>query len=185
PAACALVGAMNPCPCGYLGHPEKNCRCLAVALDHYRSRISGPLLDRLEVLVEVPPLSMDSLEAGRRGEPSEVIRARVVAARAFCDARLQRDHERNGGPAGMGRVAWDLERGRPHSLELRGGTLTPDARSLLRHALVKEGLSGRAYTRIIDLARTIADLDNLEEVGVEHVAEALSLRLDYRRLALG
>jgi magnesium chelatase family protein len=164
PAACTLVAAMNPCPCGYLGHPEKACRCQAIAIERYRARISGPLLDRIDVLVEVPPLTLSALDQAAGSESSASVRARVMAARAFRDTRP----ERQGGKAGDG-------------LEERN-LLTKEARSLLRQALIHDSLSGRAYVRIISLARTIADLDNLLPVGPEHVAEALALRLDHRRI---
>jgi magnesium chelatase family protein len=184
PAACALVAAMNPCPCGYLGHTAKGCRCSAASVDHYRSKISGPLLDRVEVLIEVPPLSMESLDGEASGESSEAIRSRVVAARAFRDARVASRPESKADAAASERAVPALYGCRPPFLE-QLGDLTRDARSLLRQAMVREGLSGRAYTRLADLARTIADLDNIHEVGAEHVAEALSLRLDYRRVGLG
>lgn len=164
PAACTLVAAMNPCPCGYLGHPEKNCRCLAVSVERYRARISGPLLDRIDALIDVPSLSLSSLDAAALAEPSSRVRERVVAARAFRQERLQRQPPSS------------------NSAEDRN-CLDAEARRLLRHALVREGLSGRAYMRIIGLARTIADLDGASLVGADHIAEALSLRLDHRRVA--
>jgi magnesium chelatase family protein len=166
PAACTLVAAMNPCPCGYLGHPTKPCRCPAAAIERYRARVSGPLLDRLDALIEVPPLTLAALDDRSALEPSSVVQARVAAARDFRLSREERwrnkdDHCR---PEGRQR-------------------LSADGRSLLRQALVRDALSGRGYMRVIALARTIADLDQVEEVSAEHVAEALSLRLDHRRLA--
>ncbi|MGI5939483.1 MAG: YifB family Mg chelatase-like AAA ATPase [Thermoleophilia bacterium] len=184
PAACTLVGAMNPCPCGYLGHEQRSCRCTAAVIDRYQSRLSGPLLDRVDCLIEVPPMTLFSLENGRPGESSAVVRERVLAARSFGAARLS---SQSGGAADGGTQTGggsDASAIRvPQSLEacLR---LTSEARSLLRQALVKEGLSGRAYTRVIRLARTIADLDQIDVVGIDHVAEALVLRLDYRRVGL-
>ncbi|MFH0915556.1 MAG: ATP-binding protein, partial [bacterium] len=151
------------CPCGYLGHGEKACRCPALNIERYRARISGPLLDRLDALIDVPPLTLAFLDTEAGGESSAVIRERVAAARAF---RRQRSMQ------GGGAV--------PQVLEERSH-LTREARALLRQALVREGLSGRAYVRIISLARTIADLDNVLPVAVEHLAEALALRLDHRR----
>lgn len=164
PAACTLVAAMNPCPCGYLGHPEKACRCPAVNIERYRARISGPLLDRIDALIEVPPLTLSALDARASGESSAVIRERVAAAHAF---RREREMQEGG-------VAHRALEERSH--------LTQEARALLRQALVREGLSGRAYVRIISLARTIADLDNVLPVRAEHLAEALVLRLDHRRV---
>ena len=166
PAAFTLVAAMNPCRCGYLGHPEERCRCPALGIETYRARISGPLLDRIDVLIEVPPLTLAALDAEDGGESSAAVRERVEAARAFHEQRLGRE------PLSS-----------PHALEDRS-RMTGEARVLLRQALVREGLSGRAYVRVISLARTIADLDNVLPVGAEHLAEALALRLDYRRVGL-
>jgi magnesium chelatase family protein len=164
PAACTLVAAMNPCPCGYLGHPGKRCRCPAIAIERYRARVSGPLLDRIDALIEVPPLTLSALEDHSSLEPSAAVRDRVAAAQEFRRARWE--HTCPG------------ESGRGESLE----HYSSEARSLLREALVREALSGRGYVRVVRLARTIADLDGLLEVREDHLAEALSLRLDYRRL---
>jgi magnesium chelatase family protein len=164
PAAFTLVAAMNPCPCGYLGHPEKACRCQASAVDRYRARISGPLLDRIDALIEVPPVTASALEAGISGDMTAAVRARVCAALAFRDRRLAA-----------------LPDPRPRGIEQRN-RLTLGARTLLLQALVHESLSGRAYVRVVNLARTIADLDNVQAVEVEHVAEALALRLDHQRV---
>lgn len=166
PADCTLVAAMNPCPCGYLGHPEKACRCSAASVARYRARVSGPLLDRIDALIEIPPLTLAALDRTAGSEPSAVVRKRVVAARVFRAERLQRS-----APAFSG------------TLEDRG-LLTAEARRLLRQALVSDGLSGRGYVRVINLARTIADLDNVLPVEAHHLAEALALRLDQRRAGL-
>lgn len=165
PAACTLVAAMNPCPCGYLGHPSKPCHCSGAAIERYRAQVSGPLLDRVDALIEVPPLTLAALDDRSGLEPSAAVRTRVAAGREF---RWQRD-ARSGG---RGDTATEV-----------AGELSRDARSLLREALVRDALSGRAYVRVMGLARTIADLDGLAEVSGEHLAEALSLRLDHRRLA--
>ena len=164
PAASTLVAAMNPCPCGYLGHPDKPCRCSAASVERYRARISGPLLDRVDALIEVPPLTLSSLENAAQTETTETVRGRVAAAWEFRRERLERQRET------------------PGEVLERRSLLTGDARSLLRVALVKDSLSGRAYVRVISLARTIADLDGVLPVGPEHIAEALSLRLDQRRI---
>ncbi|MBN1629510.1 MAG: YifB family Mg chelatase-like AAA ATPase [Thermoleophilia bacterium] len=164
PAECTLVAAMNPCPCGYLGHPEKPCRCPAASVGRYRSRISGPLLDRVDALIEVPPLTLTVLEQTTQIETSGQVRERVAAAWEFRRERLARQEDRDG-----------------HPLEKRS-LLTAEARALLRQALVRESLSARAYVRIVSLARTMADLDNVLPVGTEHIAEALALRLDQRRV---
>ncbi len=162
---------MNPCPCGYLGHPSKPCRCSGAAVERYRARVSGPLLDRLDALIEVPPLTLTALDDRSMLEPSSAVRARVVSAQEF-----RRALEGGKGAAGSARCA-----GPGGAATGRG--LSREARSLLREALVRDGLSGRAYVRVMGLARTIADLDQVEEVSTEHLAEALSLRLDHRRVA--
>ena len=169
PAACTLVGAMNPCPCGYLGHPSKPCRCSAAAIERYRARVSGPLLDRIDALIEVPPVTPSALEDGSAGEPSAAVRKRVEAAREFRQARGERSAQRVSGSRD----------GRVEGRDQFSGS----ARSLLHQALLRDALSGRGYVRVVRLARTIADLDGAEKITVDHVAEALSLRLDYRRLA--
>jgi magnesium chelatase family protein len=164
PAACTVVGAMNPCPCGYLGHPRKGCTCSASAIHRYRARISGPLLDRIDALIEVPPLALTDLEATGCGERSAAIAQRVQVAREYA-----REREATFGK----RAEW--------SLEERVG-LNRDAQTLLRQALVSDSLSGRGYARVMGLARTIANLDCVATVGAEHVGEALALRLDRRRI---
>jgi len=165
PAACTLVAAMNPCPCGYLGHPTRPCRCPAAAIERYKARVSGPLLDRVDALIEVPPLTLAALDDRSALEPSAVVRERVTAAHEFRRVREERATQSG-----------------QRSAET-GNRFTLEARFLLRQALVRDALSGRGYVRVANLARTIADLDCLEEVSAEHLAEALSLRLDHRRLA--
>ncbi len=169
PAACTLVGAMNPCPCGYLGHPSRPCRCTAAAIERYRARVSGPLLDRIDALIEVPPVTPSALEDRAAGEPSAAVRRRVEAAREFRGAREARAAQRIQ-KGGDGRVEGHNQ-------------FSGSARSLLHEALLRDALSGRGYVRVVRLARTIADLDGAENITADHIAEALSLRLDYRRLA--
>jgi magnesium chelatase family protein len=127
--------------------------------------VSGPLLDRVDALIEVPPLTLAALDDRSALEPSASVRGRVAAAREF--RRLREE--------------WTEGKGRT-CVESRS-RFSPDAHSLLREALVRDALSGRGYVRVTSLARTIADLDGLGEVSAEHLAEALSLRLDHRRLA--
>jgi magnesium chelatase family protein len=174
PAAFTLIAAMNPCPCGYLGHSDKPCRCPAGTVEHYRSRISGPLLDRIDALVEVPALTLSALEEQRRGESSAAVRQRVASAAAFRSERTLRS----------GTVVGGRSHQAGDDLELQS-LLDGDARRLVRLALVRECLSGRAYVRTISLARTIADLDGSVRVKADHLAEALALRLDYRRAGFG
>jgi magnesium chelatase family protein len=127
--------------------------------------VSGPLLDRVDALIEVPPLTLAALDDRTVLEPSAAVRRRVAASREFRRLREERAE-------GKGNTAAEVR-----------CRFSPEARSLLREALVRDALSGRAYVRVMSLARTIADLDGLGEVSAEHLAEALSLRLDHRRLA--
>jgi len=166
PAEFTLVGAMNPCPCGYLGHPHKECSCPAAAVHRYRTRVSGPLLDRIDALVEIPPLSVAELEAAEPGEASAAIAKRVATARAFADERKAR------------RTRWG--RG---GIEEENGLNGPATR-LLRKALAGHHLGGRGYVRVVRLARTVADLEESFQVQEEHLSEALALRLDQRRVGM-
>ena len=159
PAQFQLVAAMNPCPCGYLGHYSGKCRCTPDQVARYRGRISGPLLDRIDLLVEVPALAPDELTSREPGEASAPVRARVAAA-----AQLQA--QRQGRPNGRLEVA-DIDR-----------HCAPDAAAekLLRQAIERLHLSARAYHRILKVARTIADLAGSDTIATAHVAEAIQYR---------
>ena len=163
PARFQFVAAMNPCPCGYLGHPTGKCRCSPDQIARYRSRISGPLLDRIDLQIEVPSLPVDALppKPGRAAEPSAAVRARVAAA-----AVLQRVRQ--------GKPNAQLQ---PKEIER---LCRPDAQgeALLKNAFARLSLSARAYHRILKVARTIADLAAAEDLAASHVAEAIG----YRRL---
>jgi magnesium chelatase family protein len=160
PARFQLVAAMNPCPCGFLGDLRRGCRCTPRQVEAYRTRLSGPLLDRIDLHAPVPSLPFTEL-AGPPGEPSEAIRRRVEAARL-------RQEERSG----PGRTNADLA-GR----ELRSATaLDRPGSALLARAMDEFGLSGRAHDRALRVARTLADLDGAERVSHTHVAEALHYR---------
>ena len=163
PARFQLVAAMNPCPCGYLGHASGRCHCTPDAVARYRSRISGPLLDRIDVQIEVPALPADALPArgGAEGESSRTVRERVLVAAARQRAR-------------QGRPNAQLQ---PKEIE-RICSLDRPAEALLKSALARLALSARAYHRILKVARTIADLSATDEIGVAQVAEAIG----YRRL---
>ena len=165
PAACTLVAAMNPCPCGSLGHPTRACRCTASQAARYRGQISGPLLDRVDLLVEVPPLSVSALDDVEEPESSRTVRDRVIAARRF---RCER--ERAGSKGFAPSVGVFASLGAAHQLERSAGLL-------LRDALARDLLGGRGYVRVLKVARTLADLAAEERVGENRVAEALSLRL--------
>ncbi|HEY6864551.1 MAG TPA: YifB family Mg chelatase-like AAA ATPase [Burkholderiales bacterium] len=161
PASFQLIAAMNPCPCGYLGHYSGRCRCTPDQVARYRRKLSGPLLDRIDVQIEVPSLREDDLTRLPEGESSLDVRARVQAAYA-------RQLERQGKP--NARLA-------PREIE-RLCHIGDDAASLLKQAIARINLSARAYHRVLKLARTIADLAGEAGVGITHVAEAIQ----YRRL---
>ena len=162
PSRFMLVCAMNPCKCGWYGHPSGRCTCTERSIHQYLSRISGPLLDRIDLIVEVPALEFDELKARPNGEPSAVIKARVDAARAI-------QHRRYGG-----RIACNAQMG---PRELRDWcALSPACEGLMRNAFDALGLTARSYDRILRVARTIADLDGAEEIAPAHVAEAVQYR---------
>jgi magnesium chelatase family protein len=159
---------MNPCVCGWLGDPSDQCRCTPPIIDRYRARVSGPLLDRIDLHVEVPRVAVASLgEEGTDGEPSATIRARVLAARARQRTRLARL-----GVAVNAHVPGREVR-RVCRIDARG-------RRLLEAASERLGLSARAYTRILRVAQTIADLAG-EELTTSHLAEAIQYRSLDRR----
>ena len=163
PARFVLVAAMNPCPCGFQGDERRPCRCTPMQIARYRGRLSGPLRDRIDLIVEVPAVPMAAIADARPGESSAAVRARVCAARA-----VQHDRSGTSGPR--------------TNAELRARALQvcrPDARGreLLRRAVEHLGLSARAYDRVLKVARTIADLSGTEGVAGDHVAEALQYRL--------
>jgi magnesium chelatase family protein len=162
PAAFQLVAAMNPCPCGYLGHPAGRCRCTPEQVDRYRGRLSGPLLDRIDMHVDVPAVPQAELLGQPGGEPSAAVRERVVRAREVALARQRGPNTTLAGAA--------LER---HCAVDAAGT------SLLAAAIARLGLSARAVPRLLKLARTVADLAGAERLAAAHVAEAIG----YRRLA--
>ena len=165
PAAFQLVAAMNPCPCGYAGDISGRCGCTPEAVRRYRGRVSGPLLDRIDLQIEVPRVPLTELgEPGAGGESSTTVRARVIAAR-------RRQQQRAGKPNA---VLGNREAQRDCELAAKD-------RSLLERALDRLGLSARAYHRILRVARTIADLADSELIGTAHLTEAIQ----YRRALVG
>src|SRR5262249_27333503 len=161
PAAFQLVAAMNPCVCGWLGDPSDQCRCTPPLVDRYRARVSGPLLDRIDLHVEMPRVAVASLaDDAPSGEPSAAVRARAVAARMRQEARLAR----LGVPMNAHMPGREVRR--LCRIDARG-------RRLLEAASERLGLSARAYTRILRVARTIADLAGQDEITTSDLAEAI------------
>ena len=170
PARCTLIAAMNPCPCGYSGHPRRACRCSGAALAHYRTRISGPLVDRIDLQVSVPPLDLSMLDGPTDGgDSSSAVRTRVMVAREFRQARGARG-------ARDGQVGRGFGGRRPFAAATRL-EVSPDGLSLLRQALVAQCLGGRGFARALAVARTIADLDGVARITADHIAEALAFRV--------
>ncbi len=163
PANFMLVAAMNPCPCGYYGDPQRECTCSAGMVSRYQKRISGPILDRIDIHVEVPRVEYEKLSSDRLGEPSAQVRARVEAARERQRARFAGSHlacNADMGPADIRRFC----------------RLDETGRALIRSAMQQLGLSARGYHRVLKLARTIADLAGEEAIAPHHLAEAIQYR---------
>jgi len=171
PANFMLIAAMNPCPCGYSGDPVKECTCSHVMIQRYRKRISGPLLDRIDIHIEVPRVEYDKLSDDRLGEPSADIRARIEKAR---NLQRQRFAGIAGGANGNLSLLSNADMG---PAEVREYCRLDDAgKSLLRAAMTQLGMSARAFHRILKLARTIADLEGVPEIQTHHLAEAIQYR---------
>ena len=168
PSRCLLGAALNPCPCGFLSDPMDRCSCRPDAIARYRGRISGPLLDRIDLHLEVPSLGVDEVIADRWEETSEAIRGRVLAAR-----EVQRERFR--GLVSDGRGVHCNAHMATREIR-RYCTLTPACKGLLRGAVESLGLSARAFDRILKVARTVADLDGSEAVAERHIAEAIHYR---------
>jgi magnesium chelatase family protein len=169
PASFMLVAAMNPCPCGFMGDSVKECICTPIQIQRYQSRISGPLLDRIDIQVEVPPVQVADIERAEPGESSQTIRKRVNAARQIQSKRF----------AGENTIHCNAQMG---SKFLKSFCpLDSASTNLLHQAIDRLGLSARAYTRILKIARTIADLENVENISSSHIAEAIQ----YRRMQYG
>jgi magnesium chelatase family protein len=163
PASFMLVGAMNPCPCGYHSHPRRSCACSALTVARYQKRISGPLLDRMDLFVEVPPVEYDKLVDETPAESSATVRRRVERAREVQAQRFGGSGPLCNSEMGPAEV-W------------KACPLGDSARSLLQAATQQLSLSARAFHRILKVSRTIADLDGAEEIGLGHLAEALQYR---------
>ena len=165
-----LVAAMNPCPCGHLGDRQHVCRCRQMQIQNYRAKISGPLLDRIDLHVELAALTEDELLAhGTPAESSAVIRERVIKARMIQNERFKNCRNTCNG------------RMEPAQL-LKYCKLDKAAETIVRHAIHEFGLSARAYDRILRVSRTIADLAGCENIAREHIFEAIGYRSLDRRM---
>ena len=164
PANFMLVASMNPCPCGYYNHPDRPCLCSPGAVQKYMNRVSGPLLDRIDIQVEVVPVPFEKISDGRPSECSEAIRERVMKARAIQEKRFA-GHEGIYSNAQM-------------NSRLLHEYAVPDAAglSLLKVAMQRLNLSARAYDRILKVSRTIADLEASPNIEARHLAEAINYR---------
>jgi magnesium chelatase family protein len=166
PARPLVIGAVNPCACGYFGHPRLPCRCTDAGRERYRARLSGPLLDRLDIHVAVPPVEVAALVRSVKGEDSASVRERVSRARTVQHDRarqLKLQHGLNALLSGA-----ELE---------RVVVLEPESRKLIEAAINRLGLSARAFSKVLRVARTIADLEHEERVRTPHVAEAIQGRI--------
>lgn len=169
PASFMLVTAMNPCPCGFMGDPSKECICTPPMVQRYRGRLSGPLLDRIDIHLEVPPVRFRELSDSRSGEPSSVIKKRVDGAMRVQAGRFKRA----GIYANSAMSSRQIKR--YCEVDAEGATL-------LEAAVTKLGFSARAYTRILKVARTIADLEGAEDIKANHISEAVQYRTFDRQM---
>ncbi len=164
PANFMLITSMNPCPCGYYNHPEKDCVCGAGVVQRYLNKISGPLLDRIDLHVEVTPVSFDEMTGQRKSESSAAIRERVIKAREVQIERFKEYAEIHSNAM------------MPPQMVKKICIINNAGKNMLKRAMEKLGLSARAYDRILKVARTIADLAAAEEILPEHLAEAIQYR---------
>jgi magnesium chelatase family protein len=171
PARFMLIAAMNPCPCGYWGDKRRSCSCNGAQIRKYRSRISGPLLDRMDIHIEVPPVTIRELSMDNEEEPSEHIRRRVAAARRIQEGRFRT------------KKLYANSQMTARAVK-KYCTLNDEGRQILEKAMEKFALSPRSYHRILKVARTIADLEEKEQIEEPHIAEAIQYRVLDKRAAL-
>lgn len=164
PASFMLIASMNPCPCGFYNHPEKDCVCSPGLVQRYLSKVSGPLLDRIDLHVEVTPVNFEALSASGQVEKSEMVRQRVVKARAIQEDRFKANQSMYNNAQMNTKIVRQVCR------------LNPTGQALLKNAMERLGLSARAYDRILKVARTVADLESSKDIEMEHLAEAIHYR---------
>ena len=163
PARLMLVAAMNPCPCGYRGDPKRNCNCNPIQVERYVSKISGPLIDRIDIHIEVPPVPFRELTNAKEGTDSATMRARVLEARERQAHRFQEDRDQLNGKMAPRQIRTFCK-------------LDSEAESLLKTAMETMGLSARAHDKILRVSRTIADLDGSDQISAIHLSEAINYR---------
>lgn len=163
PSSFMLVAAMNPCPCGYFGHPKRECRCLMPSIERYLQKVSGPLLDRIDLHIEVQPVEYEDISAQKGGESSSQILKRVLAAQQFKKLRTGES-----APPANARLEGQRLR--------KDCTMTPRAAQMMKAAFEKMGLSARGHDKVLRISRTIADLDSAELIDLAHVSEAVQYR---------
>ncbi|MCT4616004.1 MAG: YifB family Mg chelatase-like AAA ATPase [Marinifilaceae bacterium] len=164
PASCMLISSMNPCPCGYYNHPEKECMCAPGVVQRYLSKISGPLLDRIDIHIEVVPVSFDEISNTTVAESSEAVRLRVEKARLIQTNRFSKFED----------IHCNAQM--TPKLISEHCKIDEEGSSILKKAMEKLGLSARAYDRILKVSRTIADMENSENINACHLAEAINYR---------
>lgn len=169
PARFILIGALNPCPCGYRGDPRRKCRCLPTQVERYMTRISGPLLDRLDIHIEVPPVDYHELSGKRQGTNSESMHAQVMAAREVQNARFRR-----------GKIRVNSQMSHRQIVSLC--QIDSAGHAILKNAMESFGLSARAHDKILRISRTIADLEGQENISADHLYEAVNYRTLDRKL---
>jgi magnesium chelatase family protein len=172
PARFMLAAAMNACPCGYFNDKSRDCTCTPPMIQRYVSKVSGPLLDRIDIHIEVPAVQYKELRGGNASEGSAEIRARVLAARELQHARFL--HAPRAKPSAR---ASTFSNSHMTTQQIRTFCeLSTDAERLLERAMQQQGLSARAHDRILKVARTVADLDSAQAIAVKHIAEAIQYR---------
>jgi magnesium chelatase family protein len=164
PANFVLIASLNPCPCGYRNDPRRECHCTVPQIERYMAKISGPLLDRIDLHIEVPAVPFKELSGARDGTTSAVMRDHVMSARAIQEARFLQSKTRRNAQMSTREI-------RKHC------QLTDAGMNLLRTSIQEQGLSARAHDKVLRVSRTIADLDGCAEILPEHVSEAVNYRM--------